>query len=82
MNNAVPYAHQELYPVTAHSCSFISLKEIMTEFGDLRVASSNLLSVLEKSGSPVVFCHNDLLCGNVVMNKKDGMMPVYIACVG
>ena len=54
----------------------------MTEFGDLRVASSNLLSVLEKSGSPVVFCHNDLLCGNVVMNKKDGMMSVYIACVG
>ena len=44
----------------------------MAEFGDLRVASSNLLAVLEKAGSPIVFCHNDLLCGNIVVNKKDG----------
>ena len=45
----------------------------MAEFGDLRAASSDLLSVLEKAGSPVVFCHNDLLCGNVVVNRKAGM---------
>ena len=44
----------------------------MTEFGDLKVASEDLLSILEKAGSPVVFCHNDLLCGNVVVNRKAG----------
>ena len=59
---------------------FVRLKEIMAEFGDLRVASSDLLSVLDKAGSPVVFCHNDLLCGNVVVNRKAG---TYICeCVG
>lgn len=53
----------------------------MREFGDLRVASSSLLAVLEKAGSPVVFCHNDLLCGNIVVNKKDGMyMYEWFSC--
>ena len=59
---------------------FIRLKEIMAEFGDLRVASSSLLSVLEKAGSPIVFCHNDLLCGNVVVNRKDGTCGVVCVC--
>ena len=52
---------------------FVRLKEIMAQLRDLRAASSDLLSVLEKAGSPVVFCHNDLLCGNVVVNRKAGM---------
>ena len=60
-----------------YSCLFVRLKEIMTEFGDLKVASEDLLSVLEKAGSPVVFCHNDLLCGNVVVNRKAG---TYVGC--
>ena len=54
---------------------------LMVEFGDLRVASSDLLSVLKKAGSPVVFCHNDLLCGNVVVNRKAGMCVVCIVCL-
>ena len=70
---------------TGYSCVFVRLKEIMAEFGDLRVASSDLLSVLDKAGSPVVFCHNDLLCGNVVVNRKAGTYVsvggVWCACV-
>ena len=60
---------------------FVRLKEIMAEFGDLRVASSDLLSVLDKAGSPVVFCHNDLLCGNVVVNRKAGMYVSVVGCM-
>ena len=60
---------------------FVRLKEIMAEFGDLRVASSDLLSVLDKAGSPVVFCHNDLLCGNVVVNRKAGMCMGCVVCL-
>eukprot|EP00177_Eucheuma_denticulatum_P003528 GFKZ01006376.1.p1 GENE.GFKZ01006376.1~~GFKZ01006376.1.p1 ORF type:complete len:355 (+),score=46.51 GFKZ01006376.1:325-1389(+) len=26
---------------------------------------------LEKSASPIVFCHNDLLCGNIMVGEKD-----------
>ena len=61
---------------TVCSCVFIRLEEIKAEFGDLRVATSSLLSVLEKAGSPVVFCHNDLLCGNVLVNRKNGTCVV------
>lgn len=27
---------------------------------------------LNKLDSPLVFCHNDLLCGNVIYNEKEG----------
>lgn len=31
---------------------------------------------LNKLDSPLVFCHNDLLCGNVIYNEKEGMIGV------
>ena len=27
---------------------------------------------LEKLSSPLVFCHNDLLCGNIIYNEREG----------
>jgi ethanolamine kinase len=42
------------------------LREIKAEFGDFGKACSDLLARLKDVGSPVVFCHNDLLCGNVL----------------
>ena len=56
---------------------FNRLRDILDDY-DLRKASSELLSCLEKVGSPLVFCHNDLLVGNVVFDDSTGkVLQVY-----
>ena len=34
-------------------------------------------SVLSQCDSPVVFCHNDLLCGNFIYNEEKGSQCMY-----
>jgi ethanolamine kinase len=34
--------------------------------------AAKLKEVLEKHDCPVVFCHNDMLCKNIVFNKETG----------
>lgn len=35
-----------------------------------------LRGVLKDSRSPLVFCHNDLLCGNLIYNEDAGVVGV------
>ena len=44
-------------------------------FGSISVLSEEIdaLKVELQSGFPLVFCHNDLLCGNLIYNDVSGM---------
>ena len=69
-----------LFPTISHmhqnklcineACAFCRLREIKEEFGRFDRITSDMLSMVKKVNSPVVFCHNDLLCGNILYNGE------------
>ncbi len=46
------------------------MKKLFPSVQKLRDEFSNLYKVLEKSNSEIVFCHNDLLLGNVIYTEN------------
>ena len=54
------------------TCRFLEELEKLNSHEKLFLEMESLKSVLLKHNPPVVFCHNDLLCKNIVYNKDKG----------
>ena len=61
------YLHQNRLCIN-EGCVICRLREIKEEFGEFERVTSDMLTMVKKVNSPVVFCHNDLLCGNILYN--------------
>lgn len=48
-------------------------KELFSSFDVITDEVDALQLELEQSESQLVFCHNDLLCGNLIYNSETGM---------
>ena len=40
------------------------------EFGPFPEVAARMLELVEQVNSPVLLCHNDLCCGNILQNEE------------
>ena len=52
--------------------SMLSFEEGVGSIAALSEELVEMKEVLSKCVSPIVFCHNDLLCGNFIYNEEKG----------
>ena len=60
----------------------LSFQRVIGTLDTLRTQYQWLRGVLRDCRSPQVFCHNDLLCGNLIYNEDSGVVGVAIKVVG
>ena len=60
-----------LIPDVFHSSR---LREVFVSKQTLKVELSDMISLVETLTSPVVLCHNDLQCGNIIHNVEEGLI--------
>ena len=57
--------------------SLVRMKELIGSREELRKECQGLSSHLDKLNSPVVFCHNDLTCQNMIYCEEEGRIYIY-----
>lgn len=61
------------HPSHTHTqCHVSSFRETIGSTDVIEKELVEMKSVLAKCQSPIVFCHNDLLCANFIYNKEKG----------